>query len=110
MLYMNNNGMLSFCFVILGPPKIIINQRQVRVKVGDHVRIECAAEGDPAPSVYWQHQGPRTFDYVPSLPSKDYVAVLEINSVTARDAKYYTCIAENAGGRAQERVELIGKT
>lgn len=83
----------------------------VRVREGDSVRIECTAEGDPTPSVYWHERR----DIFPVSAGADAVprqlgsALLVLNQVTRRDAGTFTCIAENTGGRVDQRIQLIGE-
>lgn len=92
---------------IPGPPKITITPRgPVRVREGDHVTIECAAEGDPKPTVYWRER--RQYDVNRSPGVAPHVAVLEISQAQLSDSRYYVCVAENSGGRAEERVQVIG--
>lgn len=40
----------------LGPPKVMVSpaQNPTKVKEGSVVRLECIAEGDPAPRVFWE--------------------------------------------------------
>ncbi|XP_064610527.1 LOW QUALITY PROTEIN: basement membrane-specific heparan sulfate proteoglycan core protein-like [Liolophura sinensis] len=95
---------------IKGPPRIRVSPGNVvRVREGDSVRIECTAEGDPTPSVYW-HERRETFPVAAgadAIPRQLGSAVLALNQVTRRDAGTFTCIAENTGGRVDQRIQLI---
>ncbi|GAB1602266.1 basement membrane-specific heparan sulfate proteoglycan core protein-like isoform X6, partial [Argonauta hians] len=95
--------------LIEGPPKITITPRgPIRVKEGERIRIECVAEGDPSPNVYWE--GRQIYNVntrQPSLQPASHTAVLEISRASPADSNYHTCIAENGAGRAEERVQII---
>ncbi|XP_052832935.1 basement membrane-specific heparan sulfate proteoglycan core protein isoform X4 [Octopus bimaculoides] len=92
--------------LISGPPKITVTPRgPIRVREGERVTIECAAEGDPKPNVYWTEQ--RGYDINRSPGVVQHVAVLEINQAKLSDSRHYVCMAENSGGRAEERIQVI---
>ncbi|XP_066985998.1 basement membrane-specific heparan sulfate proteoglycan core protein [Macrobrachium rosenbergii] len=78
-----------------------------RVRVGQRVRLECSAQGDPAPTVSWQklqHNFPANIPSQSALPT---VAVYEIASATRADEGTYQCSARNAAGTSEERLQLI---
>ena len=72
--------------------------------------FECAATGDPAPSVQWILPAKR-----PSRSSPQLVEVapgrvnLVIEQVTFEDQGDYKCVASNIVGEVHENVSLVGK-
>ena len=80
--------------------------------IGKRVTLECIAEGDPTPSVYWiEPSQPRRGDLAPDGLGYDVYegsAVLDIASVGREDQGYYTCVATNSGGRTEDSLQLIG--
>ncbi|XP_046324592.1 basement membrane-specific heparan sulfate proteoglycan core protein isoform X2 [Marmota monax] len=91
-----------------GPPTVsVLPEGPVRVKVGKDVILECISTGEPRSSARWTRVGtpaklePRTYGLV------DSHTVLKIASVKPSDAGTYVCLAQNALGTAQKRVEVI---
>ena len=98
---------------IVGPPSITLQpSKQVYALIGKRVTLECIAEGDPTPSVYWiEPSQPRRGDLAPDGLGYDVYegsAVLDIASVGREDQGYYTCVATNSGGRTEDSLQLIG--
>lgn len=104
--------MLQF---LQGPPTITLQPSQtVYALIGQRVTLECTADGDPVPSVYWIEPVRRSRGDVPLEPdtyegSAEYgSAIVDIASVEREDQGTYTCVASNRGGRTEERVQLVG--
>ncbi|ELW68518.1 Basement membrane-specific heparan sulfate proteoglycan core protein [Tupaia chinensis] len=94
-----------------GPPTVsVLPESPVRVKVGKAVTLECVSAGEPRSSARWTRIGTpvkleqRTFGLV------DSHTVLQISSAEPSDAGTYVCLAQNALGTAQKRVEVIVDT
>ena len=99
---------------IIGPPSITLQPSQtVYALVGQRVSLECTAEGDPTPSVYWiEPSEPRRGDLAPDGLGYDVYegsAILDITNVGREDQGYYTCVATNSGGRTEDSLQLIGR-
>ncbi|KAK8750302.1 hypothetical protein OTU49_014768 [Cherax quadricarinatus] len=76
------------------------------VRIGERVRLECSAQGDPAPSVTWQKLQVNFPSVIPSRSTSPSVAVYEIASVTRADEGTYQCTARNSAGVSEERIQL----
>ncbi|XP_071516712.1 basement membrane-specific heparan sulfate proteoglycan core protein-like isoform X3 [Panulirus ornatus] len=76
------------------------------VRIGERVRLECSAQGDPAPSVNWQRLQINIESNIPSVSVSPTVAVYEIASVTKADEGTYQCTARNTAGLSEERIQL----
>ena len=101
------------CWFVLGPPSITLQPSQtVYALIGQRVTLECIAEGDPTPSVYWiEPSQPRRGDLAPDGLAYDVYegsAILDIANVGREDQGYYTCVATNTGGRTEDSLQLIG--
>ena len=81
----------------------------IKAKVGQRLRLECRAQGDPAPSVSWRRL--RTgflYDAIDaSNKETQQVAVYDINRVTQADEGTYSCTARNEAGLTEERLQII---
>ncbi|KAL3861185.1 hypothetical protein ACJMK2_007245 [Sinanodonta woodiana] len=98
--------------IVQGPPTILIQpSKTIYAIVGQRVRMECISQGVPTPTVYWiSPSAPRRGDIpVPfdEFPREEGTAILDIINVAKEDTGYYTCVAENTGGRTEDRVQLI---
>ncbi|XP_023578283.1 basement membrane-specific heparan sulfate proteoglycan core protein isoform X10 [Octodon degus] len=94
-----------------GPPMVsVLPEGPVQVKAGKDIALECVSPGEPRSSVRWTRMGtparlePRTFGHVNSH------AVLKISSAKPSDSGTYVCLAQNALGTAQKRVEVTVDT
>lgn len=78
------------------------------VTAGSTVTLECAAAGDPPPSVQWiapENSRPN----LQQIESRPGLFKLMIEDARAEDQGNYTCQARNLVGTARESVQLIGK-
>ena len=77
------------------------------VKAGSTVILECAAAGDPPPSVQWiaPEDSRSNLQQVESRPG---LFKLIIEDVRPNDQGTYTCQARNLVGTARESIQLIG--
>ncbi|KAM6218940.1 basement membrane-specific heparan sulfate proteoglycan core protein [Rhynchocyon petersi] len=91
-----------------GPPSVSVRpEGPVQVKVGKSVTLECLTSGEPRSSARWTR-----LDTLNKLEQRVYGLVdshvmLQISSAKPSDAGTYVCIAQNALGTAQKRVEVI---
>ena len=92
-----------------GEPNIIVSPPSpVSVTAGTTVILECAAAGDPPPSVQWitPEDSQPNLQQVESRPG---LFKLTIDDTGPRDQGTYTCQARNLVGTARESVQLIGR-
>ncbi|XP_052760298.1 basement membrane-specific heparan sulfate proteoglycan core protein-like isoform X2 [Mya arenaria] len=97
-----------------GPPTINIQPSKIIYAIiGQRVRLECSADGDPIPSVYWIEPSRSARGDVPVDESYDFSvaatpgsAVVDIGSFQRSDAGTYVCVAKNSGGQTQDRVQV----
>ncbi|XP_065349470.1 basement membrane-specific heparan sulfate proteoglycan core protein isoform X3 [Cloeon dipterum] len=91
--------------VIMGIPSGPMN-----VQLGQSLRLECRAEGDPIPMVVWKkHQlGPSNFYKLGEVsPERPISAVYEITRVTKDDEGSYSCVASSAAGIIEKRLQVV---
>lgn len=78
------------------------------VKIGETVKLECAANGYPTPQISWQKDGgndfPAAHDRRMKVMSKDDVFL--IIDVKLVDMGVYSCTAKNAAGVIASNVTL----
>nr|XP_045374403.1 basement membrane-specific heparan sulfate proteoglycan core protein [Camelus bactrianus] len=94
-----------------GPPTVsVLPEGPVRVKVGKSVALECVSAGEPRSSARWTRTGTPTHLEQRAYGHLDSHTVLQISSAKPSDAGTYVCLAQNALGTAQKRVEVIVDT
>lgn len=99
--------------MLSGPPSIDVSPgRTVVAIVGQRVTLECTAQGDPTPGVYWIEPVRRRRGDVE--PESEFVstpgaAVVDIQSVEREDEGTYRCVATNDGGTSEVSVQLSGR-
>ncbi|KAM7247874.1 hypothetical protein CapIbe_001827 [Capra ibex] len=94
-----------------GPPMVsVLPEGPVRVKLGKDVTLECVSAGEPRSSARWTRIGAPTHLEQRAHGLLDSHTVLQISSAKPSDAGTYVCLAQNALGTAQKRVEVIVDT
>ncbi|XP_043429968.1 basement membrane-specific heparan sulfate proteoglycan core protein isoform X15 [Prionailurus bengalensis] len=94
-----------------GPPTVsVLPEGPVRVKVGKSITLECVSAGEPRSSAHWTRIGAPTNLEQRMYGVVDSHTVLQISSAKPSDAGTYVCLARNALGTAQKRVEVIVDT
>ncbi|MXQ93753.1 hypothetical protein E5288_WYG016917 [Bos mutus] len=94
-----------------GPPVVsVLPEGPVRVKLGKDVTLECVSSGEPRSSARWTRIGAPTHLEQRAHGLLDSHTVLQISSAKPSDAGTYVCLAQNALGTAQKRVEVIVDT
>ncbi|CAG2056707.1 unnamed protein product [Timema podura] len=95
--------------VVQSLPKIVLSPSNVvHVVIGQRVRLECRATGDPIPSVSWTKYLQRAYPYGGTesiIPATPQTAVYEISRVTKEDEGSYNCQARNAAGFTEDRLQ-----
>ncbi|XP_073089464.1 basement membrane-specific heparan sulfate proteoglycan core protein isoform X4 [Manis javanica] len=94
-----------------GPPTVsVLPEGPVRVPVGKAITLECVSAGEPRSSARWTRIGTPTNLEQQMFGLVDSHTVLQISSAKPSDAGTYVCLAQNALGTAQKRVEVIVDT
>uniref|UniRef100_G1NWX9 Heparan sulfate proteoglycan 2 n=1 Tax=Myotis lucifugus TaxID=59463 RepID=G1NWX9_MYOLU len=94
-----------------GPPTVsVLPEGPVRVKVGKAITLECVSAGEPRSSARWTRIGTPTNLEQQMFGFVDSHTMLQISSAKPSDAGTYVCLAQNALGTAQKRVEVIVDT
>ncbi|KAM7098229.1 basement membrane-specific heparan sulfate proteoglycan core protein isoform 13-T13 [Molossus nigricans] len=94
-----------------GPPTVsVLPEGPVRVKVGKAITLECVSAGEPRSSARWTRIGTPTNLEQQVFGFVDSHTMLQISSAKPSDAGTYVCLAQNALGTAQKRVEVIVDT
>ncbi|XP_078604169.1 hemicentin-1-like isoform X2 [Branchiostoma floridae x Branchiostoma japonicum] len=77
-------------------PQIVVEPKDVVVDQGGTILVNCAAMGEPAPSISWQREGITiiTEDRVTILPNDS----LRIEAAQMPDSGNYICLASNSIG------------
>ncbi|XP_051173855.1 leucine-rich repeats and immunoglobulin-like domains protein 3 [Leptopilina boulardi] len=71
-----------------------------RVNAGSTARLECSAEGLPAPQIAWQKDGGNDFPAarerrMHKMPADDVLFIIDVKTA---DSGVYSCIAQNLAG------------
>ncbi|XP_059849711.1 hemicentin-1-like [Hypanus sabinus] len=91
--------------VVQVPPLILIGQSELSVLEDSQVLLPCAAQGSPAPMVYWEKDGAA----VPDVPGKFTVlhsGELIVENAMPEDVGVYTCTAVNPVGKDSHHIRL----
>ncbi|XP_075540321.1 terribly reduced optic lobes isoform X25 [Dermacentor variabilis] len=84
----------------------ILQQNPYAVRVGDQIRLDCIAEGDPKPAVTWERIGQPITTYSNVDELQGGTTTLFIRRVAPSDSGIYVCKATNHGGASEERIEV----
>ena len=101
----------------LGVPEIVIAPQSSSVTAGNTILFSCVAVGDPYPSITWirddgseiMNDSMRISVYASQQDQGGVVfihSILEICSVEAADAGYYTCVASNSLGSSNSSFQV----
>ncbi|XP_077509167.1 basement membrane-specific heparan sulfate proteoglycan core protein-like isoform X46 [Amblyomma americanum] len=84
----------------------ILQQNPYTVRVGDQIRLDCIAEGDPKPTVTWERLGQPITTYSNTEELHGGTTTLFIRRVAPSDSGIYICRAANHGGVSEGRIEV----
>lgn len=79
------------------------------VNFGDSVQLTChASKGDLPLKIKWLHNSLPIFSHMGVITNKigDRISMLTIPSVQDKNSGEYTCVVENAGGKANYSTQL----
>uniref|UniRef100_A0A096MH98 Leucine rich repeats and immunoglobulin like domains 1 n=1 Tax=Poecilia formosa TaxID=48698 RepID=A0A096MH98_POEFO len=90
-------------------PSFLKTPRDSTIRTGHTARLECAAEGHPAPQIAWQKDGGTDFPAARErrmhvMPDDD---VFFITDVKPEDMGVYSCTAKNTAGTVSANATLI---
>ncbi|XP_055601932.1 peroxidasin isoform X2 [Uranotaenia lowii] len=86
-------------------PRFTLAPESVSVKAGDHVRLECEADGNPLPHLWWKRNGQPLAETNRIYLSDDDVE-LTIEHAKESDAGSYVCVAENELGTVEAAAQV----
>lgn len=99
-----------FLVVLLGTemPSFLKTPMDLTIRTGAMARLECAAEGHPAPQISWQKDGGTDFPAARErrmhvMPEDD---VFFIANVKIEDMGIYSCMAQNIAGGLSANASL----
>ncbi|CAG5983585.1 unnamed protein product [Menidia menidia] len=89
-------------------PSFVKTPRDSTIRTGHTARLECAAEGHPAPQIAWQKDGGTDFPAARErrmhvMPDDD---VFFITAVKPEDMGVYSCTAKNTAGAVSANATL----
>lgn len=94
-------------------PSFIKTPRDSTIRTGHTARLECAAEGHPAPQIAWQKDGGTDFPAARErrmhvMPDDDVFFIMDVKP---EDMGLYSCTAKNTAGTvsANATLTVLGK-
>uniref|UniRef100_A0A3Q2D071 Heparan sulfate proteoglycan 2 n=1 Tax=Cyprinodon variegatus TaxID=28743 RepID=A0A3Q2D071_CYPVA len=93
--------------IVKSPVATVTPVGPVRVGVGEPINLECQGSGEPRPSVSWHRLDNNRRTTLSSPVPMDSNAVMQILAARQEDSGTYVCLARNAEGNKETRVEVI---
>lgn len=94
-------------------PSFVKTPRDSTIRTGHTARLECAAEGHPAPQIAWQKDGGTDFPAARErrmhvMPDDDVFFIMDVKP---EDMGLYSCTARNTAGTvsANATLTVLGK-
>ena len=89
-------------------PSFIKTPRDSTIRTGHTARLECAAEGHPAPQIAWQKDGGTDFPAARErrmhvMPDDDVFFIMDVKP---EDMGLYSCTAKNTAGTVSANATL----
>ncbi|XP_032368911.1 leucine-rich repeats and immunoglobulin-like domains protein 1 [Etheostoma spectabile] len=89
-------------------PSFVKTPRDSTIRMGHTARLECAAEGHPAPQIAWQKDGGTDFPAARErrmhvMPDDDVFFIMDVKP---EDMGVYSCTAKNTAGTASANATL----
>nr|CBN81081.1 Leucine-rich repeats and immunoglobulin-like domains protein 1 [Dicentrarchus labrax] len=95
-------------------PSFVKTPRDSTIRTGHTARLECAAEGHPAPQIAWQKDGGTDFPAARErrmhvMPDDDVFFIMDVKP---EDMGVYSCTAKNTAGTvsANATLTVLGKS
>ncbi|XP_008185071.1 LOW QUALITY PROTEIN: peroxidasin [Acyrthosiphon pisum] len=87
------------------PPVIVSASRDITVKTGSTVELQCLVEGYPKPVVTWFKDG-RSITPGPRTSFHNERTTLRVEHAKEGDRGMFTCLAQNLVGSAESNIEI----
>ncbi|RVE72757.1 hypothetical protein OJAV_G00044530 [Oryzias javanicus] len=89
-------------------PSFVKTPRDSTIRTGHNARLECAAEGHPAPQIAWQKDGGTDFPAARErrmhvMPDDDVFFIMDVKP---EDMGMYSCTAKNTAGTVSANATL----
>uniref|UniRef100_A0A8C7ZL73 Leucine-rich repeats and immunoglobulin-like domains 1 n=1 Tax=Oryzias sinensis TaxID=183150 RepID=A0A8C7ZL73_9TELE len=89
-------------------PSFVKTPRDSTIRTGHNARLECAAEGHPAPQIAWQKDGGTDFPAARErrmhvMPDDDVFFIMDVKP---EDMGVYSCTAKNTAGTVSANATL----
>lgn len=100
---------LSNCIFVAAPPTFIERPRDQKVGLNGVVEFNCAATGNPPPSVFWSKEGSQLLMFPDNAYGHMHVnshGTLRIQGVQREDAGFLVCSALSVAGSNSVRAFL----
>ncbi|XP_052896954.1 peroxidasin isoform X1 [Anopheles moucheti] len=88
------------------PPRIVLGPENQNVKIGSTLTLECEADGNPLPHIWWKKDG-LPVNETSQVYFIDDAIELTIDHVDESDSGTYVCVAENELGIAEVEAEVV---
>uniref|UniRef100_A0A182S5N2 Ig-like domain-containing protein n=1 Tax=Anopheles maculatus TaxID=74869 RepID=A0A182S5N2_9DIPT len=99
-------GVTTFQALGAAPPRIILGPENQNVKIGSTLTLECEADGNPLPHIWWKKDGLPVNETSQVFFTDDAIE-LTIDHVEVSDSGTYVCVAENELGIAEVEAEVV---
>lgn len=88
-------------------PEFINTLKDLQIRDGETLILECSVNGDPEPQILWSKNGKSiSSSEIMDLKYKNGVARLTINEVFPEDEGLYVCTATNSVGSTDTKCRL----
>ncbi|XP_077582168.1 leucine-rich repeats and immunoglobulin-like domains protein 1 [Stigmatopora nigra] len=94
--------------IVIVLPSFVKTPRDSTIRTGHNARLECAAEGHPAPQIAWQKDGGTDFPAARErrmhvMPHDDVFFIMDVKP---EDMGVYSCTAKNTAGTVSANATL----
>ncbi|XP_058178642.1 peroxidasin [Anopheles ziemanni] len=100
------NISVNVTVIVNAPPRIVLGPENQNVKIGTTLTLECEADGNPLPHIWWKKDGLPVNETSQVFFSDDAIE-LTIDHVQESDSGTYVCVAENELGIAEVEAEVV---
>ncbi|XP_041772319.1 peroxidasin isoform X2 [Anopheles merus] len=100
------NISVNVTVLVNAPPRIVLGPENQNVKVGSTLTLECEADGNPLPHIWWKKDG-LPVNETSQVYFTDDAIELTIDHVEESDSGTYVCVAENELGIAEVEAEVV---
>ncbi|XP_053689507.1 peroxidasin [Sabethes cyaneus] len=87
-------------------PRITLAPENVTTKTGSRVTLECEADGNPLPHIWWKRNGQPLVETNRIYLSDDDIE-LTIEHIKESDSGTYVCVAESELGSVESTAEIV---